>query len=108
LVDDVEFWVIGFPDGRVVAFTFTVVFATHDVYCHRSKVSWDSETSMKVKPQIADLEGYQFCDPEATYCCESDHEAVAVVSETVRPRAKHRYNQNAMYRKQEGRGFPNK
>jgi hypothetical protein len=63
---------------------------------------------MKVKPQIADLEGYQFCDPEATYCCESDHEAVAVVSETVRPRAKHRYNQNAMYRKQEGRGFPNK
>jgi hypothetical protein len=107
-VDDVEFWVIGFPDGRVVALTFTVVFATHDVYCHRSKVSWDSETSMKVKPQIADLEGYQFCNPEATYCCESDHEAVAVVSETVRPRAKHRYNQNAMYRKQEGRGFPNK
>ena len=62
---------------------------------------------MKVEPQIADLEGYQFCNPEAAYCCEGNHEAVAVVSDAVRSHAKHCCNQDAVYRKQEDRGFPN-
>jgi hypothetical protein len=106
LVQDVEGGVKGAADCGVVSFAFAVVFPPgHMDGCGAVK-AWDAVSGVEIEPDVAQLEGDEFGDPEAADGGECDHKAVAVIAVGVRPQAQHGGDHQAVDGEEQGGGAP--
>jgi hypothetical protein len=100
LTNEVELWVDGAPDGRVMTFALTVVLPACNVHsCSAPETSY-AVASVKIEPQIAHLEGCQFGNPEAADSGKGHHETIPVVPEERRPHAQEAGDDAAVDREQ--------
>ncbi len=105
LMNQVQIRVPSPAHSGVVAFPFAIIVApTHVDSCCPADAR-NAITSVKVKPEVADLEGHKFSDAETADGREGDHKSVTVVTHMGRPHPEHGGDEDAVDWEQKGKSF---